>query len=334
MPIIFREFEQADATPTRRFGGTGLGLAISQRIVERMGGSITVESEPRRGSVFRFALALPPAGAAVSEHAALQRGRRVLIASPSPVAGPALHAMLADYGVGADIETKLDAVLARLDHTPFDAILVDRAFGIDQVAMVAAKGLAAGQRVIALVTPAERHELGRLAASGMAGYLIKPVRVASLLAQIAGGPRPVPANDDAASAPLRPLAGLSVLLAEDNEINALVARTVLARLGAEVAWARDGSEAVALYDAGRYQAVLMDMHMPGLDGPGATRAIRAAEAQAGRPRTPVYALTANVQSEDRDICLESGMDDFLTKPLDRDDLAALLAPISRPAKSA
>src|SRR5262249_1290953 len=156
---------------------------------------------------------------------------------PSPVAGPALVAMLADYSVAARFESDLETALTAIEDGGFDPILVDRTFGLEATVMIAAKGLAAGRRVITLVTPAERHELGRLAPSGAAGYLIKPVRAASLIAQIAGAPRPVPANDDLEHPAKQPLAGLSVLLAEDNEINALVARTVLGKLGAEVALA-------------------------------------------------------------------------------------------------
>jgi PAS domain S-box-containing protein len=334
LPLIFDEFEQVDSAPTRRFGGTGLGLAISKRIVERMGGTITAASELGRGSAFSFALPLPPALPEFPALAGLPRAGRVLVVSPSPVVGPTLAAMLADVAVTSEVVTGLDAALERIGGEDYQAVLVDRALGLEASARIGASGLTAGLRVIAMVTPAERHELARLASAGMAGYLIKPIRVASLLAQIAGGVRPPHANDDERLPEARPLDGLSVLLAEDNEINALVARTVLGRLGAEVAWAKDGAEALALHEAGRFDVILMDMRMPGLDGPGATQRIRAVEFETGRTRTPVYALTANVQAEDRETCLASGMDDFLTKPLDRDDLAALLTPISLRARSA
>jgi CheY-like chemotaxis protein len=241
--------------------------------------------------------------------------------------------MLAEHGTEPLVEPDAERAAGLMGEASFDAVIVDRAFGLEEAALLGAKGLAAGLRVIVLLTPAERHELGQLSASGMAGYLIKPVRAASLLAQVKGGVRPMPANDDGDGPEAQALAGLKVLLAEDNEINALVASTVLTRLGAEVSWAKDGAEAVALNAAGQFDAILMDMRMPGLDGLAATREIRAAEREQGRKRTPVYALTANVQAEDRDACLLSGMDAFLTKPIDRDGLAALLEPI-RPVKSA
>ena len=117
-----------------------------------------------------------------------------------------------------------------------------------------------------------------------------------------------------------------MLLAEDNEINALIASTMLGKLGAEVVRAADGAQAIAAFADRRFAAVLMDMRMPGLDGPEATRRIRSFEREQARPRTPVIALTANVQAEDREICLAAGMDAVLIKPLDREALVSLLAP--------
>lgn len=334
LPAIFREFEQADSTPARAFGGTGLGLAISQRIVERMGGSIEVSSTLAEGSMFRVVLDLPSASREAAPHRPVATGRRVLLASPSPIAARMLTAMLADIGTTTQVAADADAAQAAIGQRGFDAVLVDRAFGPDGTAALAKAVLTAGCRAIVLVTPGERHELGRLTAGGAAGYLIKPVRAASLREQVRGRRRLQPANDDLQPNDERPLADKRILLAEDNEINALVARTVLGKLGATVTWARDGSEAVAAHRAGRFDAVLMDMNMPGLDGPSATRAIRVLERDSGANRTPVYALTANIQAEDRDVCLLAGMDDFLTKPLDREGLVALLAPMEPPAKSA
>jgi PAS domain S-box-containing protein len=325
---IFEEFEQADSTPSRRFGGTGLGLAISQRIVARMGGEIRVESLPGEGSTFSFQIALPAAPGA-AQASSSPRGLRVLIASPSVVTGPALATMLADHRAVPIVETDVEGALALLSMGKFDAVLADRAFGLEDCARLASAGLAAGHRVITLVTPAERHEIARLASAGAAGYLVKPIRAASLIAQISGGKALAPANDDVNRPADRPLKGLAALLAEDNEINALVARTVLMRLGASVAWAKDGLEAVRLYQDGAFDVVLMDLHMPGLDGLAATRAIREHEKAKGQPRKPIYALTANASQEDRETCIASGMDDYLTKPLDRDALVGRLGPLAR-----
>jgi PAS domain S-box-containing protein len=325
---IFDEFEQAESGPSRRYGGTGLGLAISQRIVGRMGGHITVDSRPGEGSTFVFTLLLPEAEGELS---ALPnpRGKSVLIASPSVITGPALQWMLSDAHVAARHESDPDTVRELMAKERFDTVLVDRAFGLETAMTIVSAGLAASQRVLALVTPAERHELPRLTNAGAAGYLVKPVRAASLLAQIAGGPTSAPANDDINRPIERPLKGLATLLAEDNDINALLARTVLLKLGASVAWAKDGLEAVRLYQDGGFDAVLMDLHMPGIDGLAATIAIRTFEADNNLARKPIFALTANASEEDRQNCLAAGMDDYLTKPLDKDAMVALLTPLVR-----
>ncbi|MGB9367225.1 MAG: response regulator, partial [Xanthobacteraceae bacterium] len=184
---------------------------------------------------------------------------------------------------------------------------------------------------IVLLTPAERHELADLKAAGFTGYLVKPVRVASLAARFAATETADAgmADDSVAKSANVPSAGLAVLVAEDNDINALLARALLHRLGHSPAVVANGAAAVdaftAAVDAGSpYDLILMDVHMPELDGLEATRRIRAAEAAQGLPRTRIVALTANAFGEDRDACLAAGMDDFLVKPLDRDRLAEVL----------
>jgi CheY-like chemotaxis protein len=196
------------------------------------------------------------------------------------------------------------------------------------------------RRRIVLVTPATRGELAELKAAGFTGYLIKPVRAASLAARLSSAD-----GFDAASEAAEPIAtrgaaapgnGLAILVAEDNEINALLARALLVKLGHRPTIAASGGAAVESWVAARaagapYDRVLMDLHMPGMDGLEATRRIRALEQQPsatvrdGAPRTPIIALTANVSAADRDACLAAGMDGFLIKPLDRDRLNAVLA---------
>ena len=216
-----------------------------------------------------------------------------------------------------------------LSACPYDAIVVDRSLGAVATHSLARTGSIT--RRIVLLTPAERHELPELKAVGFTGYLVKPVRVASLAARFtatetadAGMADEVVAETADASS-----AGLAVLVAEDNDINALLARALLHRLGHSPTVVANGEAAVEAFTAAisagtAYDLILMDVHMPELDGLEATRRIRAAEAAKGLPRTRIVALTANAFGEDRDACLAAGMDDFLVKPLDRDRLAEIL----------
>ena len=182
-----------------------------------------------------------------------------------------------------------------------------------------------------------RHELDALKTAGFSGYLIKPVRAASLAARFSADDA-FEAAADAIEAPREVLSGqgLSVLVAEDNDINALLARALLVKLGHRPTIATNGGAALESFLAARaagmpFDLVLMDLHMPGMDGLEATRQIRAIEAERSAARTPVVALTANAFSEDRDACLAAGMDAFLVKPLDRERLAAALAIAQSPA---
>ena len=223
---------------------------------------------------------------------------------------------------------------------PWDTLLIDHALGLDACRSLAALAASTVARRIVLITPAERHELPALQATGMNGYLVKPVRIVSLAAQVGGAPLGgAPDAFDRSAAPDRApsVAGnagraFTILIAEDNEINALLAHALLKRLGHRPTLARDGAAAVAAWHAARaagapYDLVLMDLHMPGTDGIEATQRIRGAEHEG--KRTAIFALTADALSEDRDACLAVGMDGFLTKPLDRERLAEVLAQLAR-----
>jgi CheY-like chemotaxis protein len=184
-----------------------------------------------------------------------------------------------------------------------------------------------------LVTPAARAELPALKNAGFTGYLVKPMRAASLAARLTSTDTEFerPGEHEAGTTDASPpeaAKGLAILIAEDNEINALLARSLLTRLGHRPTVATSGDAAVDAWLSARevgepYAIVLMDVHMPGSDGIEATRRIR--EMEAGGARTPIVALTANAFEEDRDACIVAGMDGFLTKPLDRERLAQALA---------
>jgi PAS domain S-box-containing protein len=337
---IFGEFEQADEPTSRRHGGTGLGLAISRRISERMGGKITVESELGRGSVFTLELDLPE-GPERSEAEPILwpdlTGRRILIAARSPFQAPFLAAQLEKAGATLTLVAS-EGDAGRAMAGGVDVVLIDCALGDEAARRLALSARRAGAtRTIILLSPFERRDFGVPSAAGFDGFLIKPVRTRSLFQQIEG----VTGNSTQASpmhaaeqvlAPVEPLGeSARVLLAEDNEINALLTLKALEHFGAKVDWARDGRRALAFAKgaiAGRapnYDLVLLDVRMPELDGLEVVRQIRVTEEEAGKDeRLRVVMLTANAFAEDRLAAQEAGADGFLAKPLDRGKLRSWL----------
>lgn len=336
---IFLEFEQGDGGASRRFAGAGLGLAISKRIIERMGGAIAVDSELGRGSNFHFALTLPQAAdRQVRGWSApgLER-TAVLIVSPTVIEGPLLAERLGAWGARTCLVTDAPVALALVPERRWDVLVIDHALGLAAAQeLLQATRRDVPQRFI-MLRPAERHDLQSLREAGLTGYLVKPLRAQSLAARFTR----IEATAEDAASPPAPCAAhaaedtgcaraLSILVAEDNEINALLARSLLVKLGHRPVMASNGLEAVDSWLSARaagtpYDLVLMDVHMPELDGLEAARRIRAAELSANAKRTPIVALTANAFAEDREACLKAGMDGFLTKPLDRDRLVEALS---------
>jgi PAS domain S-box-containing protein len=335
---IFEEFEQGDSSPTRRHGGAGLGLAITRRIVEGMQGSIEVDSEVGHGSTFTVRLSLPPTanlGPAPDEQFNLS-GQRILILAQSPFEGPFLVRRLESAGAAVTCVTTPGDALAKLATSPWDHVIADYALGDDTVREIAKEARLAGVgRSLVLLSPFERRDFGPPSAAGFDTYLVKPVRARSLFERLT---KPLVQPKHAEPGPTRPAAprtnratAARVLLAEDNEINALLAVKSLERLGAVVDWAKDGHEALALAEASFsgvrpvYDLVLMDIRMPGLDGHDTTRRIRHLESALGRP-TPcrVIALTANASKEDEEAAQAAGLDGFLAKPFEIAALTALL----------
>lgn len=326
---IFEEFEQADASATRRHGGTGLGLAISRRLVAQMGGALTLADTSPHGATFEFTLPAPTAAPIV---AAPLAGRRTLIVAASLFEGPYLASSLQSAGASAEIAAGEEAGLTRLgrrDAPVIDAVIVDCALGPQSTARLARAARAAqARRLFLLFSPLERRAFGEEALQDFDGWLVKPVRTASLVARLsqenADAPR-IPTVE-----PVRALEGLNALIAEDNDVNALILTRHLTRLGAVATRARNGAEAVTLVAsalagaAAAYDVIVMDLFMPELDGRAATRRIREAEARAGAPRTPILALTASAQEEDERAARAAGVDAFLTKPVDFAALAATI----------
>jgi PAS domain S-box-containing protein len=334
---IFLEFEQAENGPTRQFTGTGLGLAISKRIVERMNGRIGVHSAPGVGSSFHVTVSLPPAAEGRERPfvAPDLAERDIMIVAPGAIEAGLVARRLAHWGARTCVVPDEMVAAALLPERDWDAVLVDQALGAsacESLAGTLAKGIT---RRIVLINPAARHALPALKTAGFTGYLVKPIRAASLAAMLGAEAEgfETAANVDAAAFAARPTlpAGhsLAILIAEDNEINALLARALLTRLGHRPTIATDGEGAVEAWLAAAragtpYDLVLMDVQMPGTDGIAATRRIRSGENENADRRVPIIALTANALDEEREACMAAGMDGFLTKPLDRERLAAVL----------
>jgi CheY-like chemotaxis protein len=331
---IFEDFEQGDGSNARRYEGTGLGLAISKRIVSLMGGDLALADNEGGGAAFSFMIALPEDSAslplAAGESAPTKLvGRRALIIAHSPFEAPAMAARLKEVGVAVSRAEGLEEGLRALSLGPQpDVVIVDCALGVEATNRLALAARAAGApRSLVLFSPFERRAFGQTSLQGFDGWLVKPVRARSLFERLAGEfPAPPPlVQSHAPVAATRRAA--RALLAEDNEINATIAQKALRRLGFEVVRAHDGLEAAALGEASargdspRFEIVLMDIKMPGLDGIEASRGIRAAERETGARPMPIIALTANAMEEDRRACLNAGIDDFLTKPVDLARLA-------------
>jgi signal transduction histidine kinase/CheY-like chemotaxis protein len=318
---IFEDFVQADSSHARRFEGTGLGLAISKRLVEAMGGKIGVRPGQGRGS--DFWVQLPLEQFVPHDSSVPLRDKRVALISRSSILCAGLKLQIAAAGAQSLIVGDLDST-SGLDRE-CDLILLDATEGD---ILPDAKGI--NTPVVALLPPGERTRIATLSENGIRAYLMKPVRQDSLEARllaVLAGETELTATRPHAPAEHHRGSGLCILLAEDNAVNALLARELLRRRGHSVEAVTTGEAAVAACADRHFDVVIMDLHMPGLDGIEASLRIRGAESANARKPVPIFALTADALETGRKACLDAGMDGFLTKPVDPADLDAVLATI-------
>jgi CheY-like chemotaxis protein len=333
---LFESFSQADSSITRRFGGTGLGLAISKALAQKMGGNIRVDSKPGLGSTFSFTVVLHrPERRTAPRPVEELRGRRVLVVDDDPIARELLLRTLSGWSLNTSEATSGTAALAAIHDAsaagaPFELVIMDWKMpgqnGVEVAAAIRAGAGEAKPPIVIMVSAFGRADVFEAAKRvGIEGFLVKPVEPALLLETIQslfaapdGAREAVPAE-----APTSQLAGSHVLVAEDNAINQQIVEHLLQRQGVTVEFAANGREAVdaVVADYTRFDAVIMDVQMPVMDGLEATRLIRR---HVNATQLPIIAMTAHAMEQERQLCLDAGMNDHLTQPVDPKSLTRTL----------
>ena len=346
---LFQPFTQADGSTTRKYGGTGLGLSICKRLVELMGGDIWVESAPGEGTTAHFTCTLgcqPMSSEAPAAPARELRDMRVLVVDDNTTAREILSGILGNFAMEvvtvASGEAAMDALKDAATRDPFRLVLMDWRMpgmsGIQTARLIRSNPLYRHVEII-MVTAFGQEELMREAErTGIARFLLKPVSASVVLDTLVdlygdAGERAAASRSEDQGAQAQPLRlqGAHILVAEDNDVNLQITTELLESVGARVTPARDGQQAVELITGGaaarlhqdppHFDGVLMDIQMPELDGHAATRAIR----RDGRfDDLPIIGLTAHALAEERQRCLDSGMNDHLTKPINTEVLFATL----------
>ena len=334
---IFDRFTQADSSTTRKYGGTGLGLSISKKLIEIMGGGVMVESEAGKGSVFYFDIPLEIVALPMKPLIPVPMNiRKALVVDDNATNLRILKDMLNYWGIETTvvengIKTLEYLKKANENNSVYDLILLDMHMpgmdGLTVAEMIRHDLGLTWKPVVIMYSSIEKehiHEMGEKL--GIDYYLTKPVKMKDLLAllqikqETTTEQVKITGNVTRNEMMLKP--GKTILIAEDNSINMKLLSVMLMKVGATVITAVNGAEAVTRYKNNTVDLVFMDIHMPELDGFQATHLIR--EAEIGKKHTPIIALTAIALTGDREKCLESGMDDYISKPFMKEDLFKIL----------
>lgn len=341
---LFSRFTQADSSTTRRYGGTGLGLAICRELTTLMGGEIGFDSMPGEGSTFWFELALETGSESARGESPARRldGLKALVVDDVAINREIFGKQLRSWGMDVEAATSGHEALEALQAAsvrgePFDLVLLDQmipAMDCGELGrLIRADDDCDGVKLVLVASVGIEGEADAIAEDVFDGRLTKPMSPGTLFDHLAAMfGRPVGAADDEAGEPLSAAAAadsvggpspLRVLLVEDNPVNQILAATVLKKSGHRVDLAGDGAEAVDAVLGCRYDVVLMDVQMPVMDGVEATKRIRALD---GEPsRIPIIAMTANAMQGDREYYLAAGMDDYVSKPIEWNNLMRVLA---------
>ena len=335
---LFQPFSQVDSSTSRKYGGTGLGLVISQRLLKLMGGEISVQSEFGLGSTFVFTL---PIERQLSDPHRPQAGppeltgKRVLLVEAHSPTLETLTTDLESFSMRVTALRRADTGLVLLEQQasedPFDLLLLDADLPGELQGLEAARQIRQRPRPkpLPIILMVDSVEALPDTTAGLAACLVKPVSPSQLLDVVmtafghTPGLLPVQAAPVRSGTDLAKLRGLQVLVVEDNEINQMVARELLEGLGLRVEIAASGEEALQVLTASRFDVILMDIQMPGMDGYETTTQIRGGT-QYGNPQIPIIAMTAHAMFGDRDKALRSGLDDYISKPVDVGQLTRIL----------
>jgi signal transduction histidine kinase/CheY-like chemotaxis protein/ligand-binding sensor domain-containing protein len=332
---LFQAFAQADASTTRLYGGTGLGLAISQQLVRKMGGVIKVDSEPGVGSSFSFTVALQKAADQAPRLLPMPASvldKRLLVVDDSEAARHMIKIHLASLGMKARAVPSGAAAVAAMQLDQYDVLLIDADMpdldGIETLRRIADEPELASVPAVLMVTAyAREHDKRTIAKTAVMPFIDKPsnpYQLRSVILQALGleAGQPAGAKSMLPSVAVQRIRGARVLVVDDNGINQQVASEILQRAGVRTELAGSGAEAARMIGAGNYDAVLMDIQMPDMDGYQATALIRTDDRHAA---LPIIAMTAHAVAGYRERCLDMGMNDYVTKPIDPDTLYAVLA---------